>query len=45
MCVVDDQVKAELPKPLEVCKIMNEVQVSDIELRDLGLCCGSLDLL
>ena len=45
MCVADSQVKAELPKPLEGCKIMNEVQMSDIELRDLGLCCGSLDLL
>lgn len=46
MCVADDQVKeAELPKLLEVRKIMNEVQMSDIELRNLGLCCGSLDLL
>lgn len=46
MCVAVDQVKeAELPKPLEVQKIMNEFQMSDIELRDLGLCCGSLDLL
>lgn len=43
---VDERAKeAELPKPLEVQKTMNEVQMSDTELRHLGLYCWALDLL